>query len=167
MLESDKTDTENNSAMVTSGRKNKFQFRVTSILWLIFSFATFVAGMQFQKHMVSTEFTSSSPIAIVGEFDLDGDGIDDASKLLQMIMRNGGTVCAYDRGNGVSYGRIDHETIVVVGNIPDLSVQIPILEDAERFVNNRKSIRELISQLGLVGSSTPKRNIHDITPLPR
>jgi hypothetical protein len=112
--------------------------------------AAFFAGMQFQKYMVKVEFTKTSPIALVGEFDLDGDGIDDIDKLWRMILRNGGAVSAYDRGDGQSFGQIDSKTFVVVGIVqnPDTG-EIQILNDAERLGTNQKTIRELLKHLGV------------------
>ena len=59
------------------------------------------------------------PIALAGVFDLDGDGIDDTHRLLQMIRQNGGNVVAYHDAEGKVNGEIDPATrYLVVGNSP-------------------------------------------------
>lgn len=61
----------------------------------------------------------SVPIALAGIFDLDGDGMDDTPRLIQMIRQNGGNVVAYHDGEGQVQGQIDPATrYLVVGRSP-------------------------------------------------
>ncbi|MFO0813042.1 MAG: hypothetical protein U0796_07475 [Gemmatales bacterium] len=65
-------------------------------------------------------------IALVGEFDLDGDGTDDIQSLIALLRAQGGNVVLYqDKANGYKpKGKIDHYTdLVVLGEIPDISIK--------------------------------------------
>jgi hypothetical protein len=70
--------------------------------------------------------TKQMNIALVGEFDLDGDGTDDIQSLIALLRSQGGNVVLYqDKANNYKpKGKIDHYTdVVVLGEIPDISVK--------------------------------------------
>ena len=66
----------------------------------------------------------SVPIALVGLFDMDGDGSSDRLRLVQMIENNGGRVVAMNDERGKVIGKIDATTrYAVMGNSPDPSTE--------------------------------------------
>ena len=61
----------------------------------------------------------STPIAVAGVFDLDGDTRDDRDKVIQMIRRNGGTVKVTHDDQGNISGNIDPSVrYLVLGTAP-------------------------------------------------
>jgi len=61
------------------------------------------------------------PIAVAGNFDLDGDNYDDLEKLVRMIERNGGKVVAKHDLEGNIEGKIDANVrYLVIGDAPVL-----------------------------------------------
>ena len=66
----------------------------------------------------------SVPIALIGLFDLDGDGSSDRLRLVQMIENNGGRVVAMNNEQGKVIGKIDASTrYAVMGQSPDPSAE--------------------------------------------
>ena len=61
----------------------------------------------------------STPFAVAGVFDLDGDGRDDRDKVIQLIRRNGGTVKVTHDDQGNISGDIDPSVrYLVMGTAP-------------------------------------------------
>ncbi|MEE2826608.1 MAG: hypothetical protein VYE64_08275 [Planctomycetota bacterium] len=66
----------------------------------------------------------SVPIALIGLFDLDGDGSSDLGRLKQMIENNGGRVVAWNDERGKITGKIDPTTrYAVLGESPEPSAE--------------------------------------------
>jgi regulatory protein YycI of two-component signal transduction system YycFG len=67
----------------------------------------------------------STPIALVGFFDLDYDGRNDRERLVQMIERNGGRVVAQHDDEGNIIGAIDSSTrYLVMGESPEGAAEV-------------------------------------------
>lgn len=70
--------------------------------------------------------TKRTRVALIGEFDLDGDGTDDIQSLISLLNSQGAEVVSYlDKANGYKPKRkIDFNTdLVVIGDIPLITAQ--------------------------------------------
>ncbi len=107
------------------------------------------------------------PIALVGEFDLDGDGISDTQKLVRMIERNGGRVVAQHDENGKITGQIDSSTrYVVLGEQPKIGPETDraVLDAIKELLDQSKAnsvqeidTRKLLNWMGVHGQAKIER----------
>ena len=101
------------------------------------------------------------PIALAGSFDLDGDGISDREKLVQMIKANGGNVVVShdDQGNingtidpSVRYLVLGDAPVEGVGKNPEIVEAMKVLEEqAESNTVQVIDQRKLLAWMGLHG----------------
>ena len=97
-------------------------------------------------------------VALVGNLDVDGDGLNDIAIVESKIDQNGGkVVCKHDSA-GNKTGEIDLATrYIVIGDPPEepaaLAAYSDILRDAERFNVQKISVRELYNALGFQGEA--------------
>ncbi len=99
-------------------------------------------------------------VALAGNLDVDGDGLNDIAVVESKIEQNGGkVVCKHDSA-GNKTGQIDVATrYIVVGDPPApeetaaMSAFTDILRDAERFNVQKISVRELYNALGFQGEA--------------
>lgn len=107
------------------------------------------------------------PIALVGKFDLDGDGVSDTQKLVRMIERNGGRVVAQHDEKGNITGKIDSSTrYVVLGEEPDIGPETDraVLDAINELLNQSKAnsvqeidTRKLLNWMGVHGQANVER----------
>lgn len=110
----------------------------------------------------------SVPIALAGEFDLDGDIYDDTDKLVQMIKRNGGTVVCRHDGEGNIQGKMDATVrYFVKGDAPIAGAQadegdkrntvaiVSAMQDMEKMAEKNTiqviGLQKLLNRMGVRG----------------
>jgi hypothetical protein len=102
----------------------------------------------------------SVSVALIGNLDVDGDGISDLALVESKIEQNGGQVVAKHDSAGNKSGEINIQTrYVVVGDSPPpeqsaaAAVYADMLRSAERFNVQKISVRELYNALGFQGEA--------------
>jgi hypothetical protein len=100
----------------------------------------------------------SVSVALIGNLDLDGNGLNDIALIESKIIQNGGTVVAKHDSVGNRTGEITVSTrYIVVGDPPEepaaLSAYSDLLRDAERFNVQKISVRELYNAMGFQGEA--------------
>lgn len=98
-------------------------------------------------------------IALVGMFDLDGDGRSDRERLVQMIQTNGGEVVAQHDEEGNLIGKIDSSTrYLVLGYSPEPGPGTPtavfnsidtLLSQAKKNSVQEIDIKKLLNWMGM------------------
>ena len=139
---------------------DRFKFRIASLLWLMLVVAAFIGGIEFDRRFRSAPDPQvASPIATAGFFDLDGDGLNDITKLHRMIAKNGGTNIACETGRGQIVGSMTPDTkYLVVGEISEPERKThPLLIRARKLGVKQISIRDLLNDLGVRGSARIER----------
>jgi len=106
----------------------------------------------------------STPIALGGFFDLDGDGFSDREKLIQMIERNGGTVVASHDEDGNITGSIDSATRFFVQGPSGRSTSsravkatLALREQADSNTVQVIDLRKLLNWMGVHGNASIER----------
>ncbi len=109
----------------------------------------------------------SVPIALIGLFDLDGDGSSDLPRLKQMIENNGGTVVAWNDERGKVIGKIDPMTrYAVLGQSPDPSAEYSgalytaineLTDQAKKNTVQQIDQRKLLNWMGRHNNATIER----------
>lgn len=107
------------------------------------------------------------PIALIGMFDLDGDGTSDRLQLVQMIENNGGKVVAMHDEEGRIIGKIDATTrYAVMGEAPDPGPETPAAiydaireldEQATKNTVQKIDLRKLMNWMGRHHRATVER----------
>ncbi len=110
-------------------------------------------------HILSPTWDPGYPtkIALVGLFDLDGDGVDDTEKLARLIERNGGVVIAKHDADGNIEGAIDPTTrYIVQGNAPIIegtaaltAAMENLKAQAERNTVEAIDLQKLLNRMGV------------------
>lgn len=138
-------------------RKQGFQFRIATLLWLMVVVAAFFAGRYTALPETTDEIATtwnpgvSVPIAISGPVDLDGDGSDDLAALKKLILKNGGTVVASENRNGSVSGKIDAATrYLVVEDPTDPAIASnKLVTDAKKLSIPLVSTKKLLQRMGV------------------
>ncbi len=106
----------------------------------------------------------STPIALGGFFDLDGDGFSDREKLIQMIERNGGTVVAWHDEDGNITGEIDSATRYFVegpsginGSSRAANAAVALRDQAKSNTVQTINLRKLLNWMGVHGNANVQR----------
>jgi hypothetical protein len=102
-------------------------------------------------------------VALVGEFDLDGDGADDIQALMTMLRNQGAQIDLYlDKANGFQpRGKLDYTTdMVVVGGIPMLTArgasEAPIANKGTELLRNAEAVQREAMQKGIEIVTLPR-----------
>ena len=122
--------------------------------------AAFIGGIEFNRRFKSDRLPQIvSPIATAGFFDLDGDSLNDVSRLHRMISNNGGTIVACETGRGQIVGNITADTkYLVIGEIAELDRKShPLLVRAKKLGIEQITIRDLLNDIGIHGSARVER----------
>lgn len=109
----------------------------------------------------------SVPIALIGLFDLDGDGSSDRLRLVQMIENNGGRVAAMIDEQGKVIGKIDATTrYAVMGQSPDPAAEFSgalytaineLTDQAKKNTVQQIDQRKLLNWMGRHNNATVQR----------
>lgn len=100
--------------------------------------------------------TKRVQVALVGEFDLNGDGTDDLQSLISLLRAQGAEVVLYlDKANGYKpKGKLDHNTdVVVLGEIPTTvpggAKQQVSVNRATEMIREGLAVQKEANELGL------------------
>jgi len=113
-------------------------------------------------------------VALVGEFDVDGNGTDDIQAFMNLLRGQGAQVDLYlDKANGFQpRGRLDYTTnVVIVGGLPVLSARgaanSPLANKGTELIRNAEKVQREALEKGIevitlprfltrIGYSTPR-----------
>ena len=110
-------------------------------------------------------------LALVGEMDIDKDGLDDRDYIKSLIKRNAGRVDAEDVGESVVGEMSVGTRYIVVGEGQMNKVQIQMMNDAKMLTIEQMSVSELLELMSPPGRARSliygAGKVGDFAPTPR